>query len=153
MLPEEVDEIKSFAKFEVLAIPDDKASEERGERVLRDAIVLTVAHSKNQIVQIEANDKHAKIYHREWAMFKATDEFKLFTEADKEAGNITPIEQLKALPAITQTLRGMGLRSVEAFASAEEDRIGHLQGAKSLQAKARKMLEPKKATMTPGKAA
>lgn len=147
MLPDEIEEVKSFAKFEVLAVPDDKASEERGEPVLRDAVVLTVAHSKNQIVQIEAEAKHAQLYPREWAMFKATDEYKAFTDADKEAGNITPIEQLKALPAITQTLRSMGIRSVEAFANADEDRIGHLQGAKVLQAKARKMLEPKKATM------
>lgn len=147
MLPEEVDEVRSFAQFQVKAVPDDKATEERGELVLRDAIVLKVAHSKNQIIEIEADATHAKKFPREWAVFKATEEYQAFIEADKEAGNMTPIEQLKALPAITQTLRSMGFRSVEAFASADEDRIGHLQGAKVLQAKAKKMLEPKKATM------
>ena len=147
MLPEEIEEIRSFAEFRIKAVPDDKATEEKGELVLRDAIVLKVAHSKNQIIEIEANQTHAKKFPREWAAFRLTDEYLQFMDADKEAGNITPIEQLKALPAITQTLRSMGIRSVEAFASADDDRIGHLQGAKVLQAKAKKMLEPKKATM------
>ena len=144
MLPEEVDEVRSFAQFQVKAVPDDKATEERGELVLRDAIVLKVAHSKNQIIEIEADATHAKKFPREWAVFKATEEYQAFIEADKEAGNMTPIEQLKALPAITQTLRSMGFRSVEAFVLRTKTASATCKAPRCCRRRQRRCLNPRR---------
>lgn len=145
----EQQEKPSFAQFSVKAVPDQLATREAGQAIFRNAIVITVAHSKNQIVEVECEDRHFKMFPREWAQFKETDDFKQFNIDDREAGNITPIENLKGTPSVIASLKAIGVKSVEAFAAKDEDAIAHFQGAKKLQARAKEMTAPKKATMKP----
>jgi predicted RecB family nuclease len=125
---------KQVVRFYIGSVRDILASKQHKRDVYKDAIMINVINSKNDIVDRLAEDEHKRKFPRHWEKFIETTEYKRFIGGSEEEHAFTPVSEVSGVgPAVLKSLEAIGIDSAEALVNAEESDIDHIRGFKKIQ--------------------